>query len=228
MSDSSQPAPISKPRLEEARRLGYTPRSPELTAGVVLLTAAWIGQICLPALAIAFRDLIESGFRNHPLNSLDLTTALQPAALRIGREILRIGAACWAAAFVTDLAQVGFVWSPATLLPHGQRISPVAGLARLVSWPTFERASLLSLKVVVSVVGLMVVADFAMRSIFSHSDFAASQVMTLWGVGVNWVSLLFAFVGGCCLLSGLVDAWIRKQRWQLSIEKTEDERRRGE
>ena len=228
MSDSSQPAPISKQRLQEARRLGYTPRSPELTAGVVLLTAAWIGQICLPALSFAFRDLVESGFRSHPATELDLTAALQPAALQIGREILRIGAACWAAAFVADLAQVGFVWSPVTLLPHRQRISPVAGLARMLSWPTFERASLLSLKVLVSVVGLLVVADFAVRSLFATSEMTASQSITLWGVGINWVSMLLACAGGLCLLSGFVDAWIRKQRWQLSIEKTDDERRRGD
>ena len=228
MSDSSQPAPISKQRLQAARRLGYTPRSPELTAGVVLLAAAWIGQICLPALTLAFRDLVESGFRSHPRTELDLAATLQPAALRIGREILRIGAACWAAAFVADLAQVGFVWSLVTLLPHGQRVSPVGGLARLMSWPTFERASLLSLKVLVSVVGLMVIADFAMRSLLANSDITASRSITLWGVGVNWVSVLLACVGGCCLFSGLVDAWIRKQRWKLSIEKTEDERRRGD
>ena len=228
MSDSSQPAPISKQRLQEARRLGYTPRSPELTAGVVLLTAAWIGQICLPALSLAFRDLMESGLRSHPATELDLAAELQPAVFQIGRELLRIGAACWAAAFVADLAQVGFVWSPVALLPHGQRISPVAGLARILSWPTLERASLLSLKVLVSVVGVLVVADLAARSLFATSEIPAAQSLTLWSIGVNWVSVLLAGAGGCCLLSGVVDAWIRKQRWKLSIEKTDDECRRGD
>lgn len=228
MSDSSQPAPISKQRLQEARRIGYTPRSPELTAGVVLLAAAWIGQICLPPLMQAFCDLVESGFLSHPANSWDITTGLQPAALRIGREVLRIVAACWAAAFVTDLAQVGFVWSPVTLLPNGERISPVSGLSRLLSWPTFERASLLTVKIVSSLVGLAVVTDFVIRAAFAGSAHTASGTLPLWGVGVNWTSILLATAGGSCVLSGLVDAWIRKRRWQLSIEKTEDERRRGE
>lgn len=228
MSDSSQPAPISKQRLQEARRIGYTPRSPELTAGVVLLTAAWIGQICLPALTQAIRDLLESGFRSPPRTTFDLTTALQPAAVHIGRELLRIGAACWVAAVVTDLAQVGFVWNPVTVLPLGERISPAAGLGRLLSWPTFERASLLSLKVLLSVTGLVLVGDFAIRSLFEGADVATSGFTTLWGDGVSWTSVVLALAGSCCVVSGLFDAWIRRQRWQLSIEKTEDERRRGE
>ncbi len=228
MSDSSQPAPVSKQRLQEARRAGYTPRSPELTVGVVFLTAAWIGQICLPALVQAFRDLVESGFRHPSLTSFDIMPGLQPAALRIGREVLRIGSACWIAAVATDLAQVGFVWSPLTALPQVERISPVSGWGRLLSWTTFERASLLTLKILASLVALTLISDFAMRSIFSRADIDASGATTLWNTGIHWMSILLAIVGGGCLLSGLVDGWIRKRRWQLSIEKTEDERRRGD
>lgn len=228
MSESSQPAPLSKHRLQEARRLGYTPRSPELTAGVVLLTAAWIGQVCLPNLCLSIQGLVESGFRSRGLNSLYISSEFSSAVVRIGREVLRIGAACWVAALATDLAQVGFVWSPVTLLPHEERISPVSGLVRMLSWPTFERASLLSLKVCFSMVALVVLTDIALRAVFAGADIPVQETYRLWGRGVNWVSCVLACAGGSCVLSGIIDAWVRKSRWRLSVEQTNDERRRGE
>lgn len=228
MSDSSQPIPISKHRLQEARRLGYTPRSSELTSGVVLLTAAWIGHMCLPPLCLAIQELVASGFQLSDLTPRDAVSEFSPAAVRVGREILRIGAACWAAALVTDLAQVGLVWSPVSLLPHEERISPISGLARILSWPTFERASLLSMKLLMSLVALACFAELALRFVFASADDADRGMPFLWGMGTNWTCYALACVGASCLVSGIVDAWVRQRRWRLTVEQTEDERRRGE
>ncbi len=223
MSDSSQPAPISKHKLAEARRLGYTARSPELTAGVVLLAAAWVGHVCLPQLILACRELVITGFQGRALSLSQTASEFHPALIRVGQEVLRIGAACWAAALVADVAQVGFVWSPDTLLPHEERISPAAGLSRMLSWPTFERASLLSMKLMCGMGLVAFLMEWAMRSVFTAEESASHLAR-----GAAWTSLLLACVGATCLLSGILDAWVRQSRWRGAIEQTDDERRRGD
>lgn len=223
MSDSTQPIPISKHRLSEARRLGVTPRSPELTAGVMLLTAAWVGHACLPQLGFELRELVAGGFQGASSLQSPVSVELSPACVRVFQEVLRVWGACWAAALLTDLAQVGFVWSPVTLLPHEERISPAAGLARIVSWHAFERSSLLSIKLFGGVFAVAVVGEFALRSALS-----ASESSTHLARGVTWTSILLACAGTLCLLFGILDAWLRQTRWRQALEQTEDERRRGE
>ena len=228
MSGSSEQAPISKHRLLEARRLGYTPRSSELTSGVVLLTVAWIGSVCLPTLGVALQELVASGFRDTSLRPDSASPEFSPAIIRVAQEVLRIVAACWAAALVADLAQVGFVWSPVTLLPHEERVSPASGIARMLSWPTFERASLLSIKVLIAVLLIALIGESALRAVFAGSGVAEGDSQLLWGIGEKWTCLVLATTGAGCLLTGAVDAWVRHSRWRLSVEQTDDERRRGE
>lgn len=223
MSNSSQPAPISKHKLAEARRLGFTARSPELTAGVMLLAAAWVGHVCLPQLILACRELVSAGFRGSALSLAQTASEFPPALIRVGQELLRIGVACWAAVLVADVAQVGFVWSPLTLLPHEERISPAAGFRRMLSWPTMEQASLLSVKWMCGMVVVAFSSEFAMRSVLS-----AEESSNYLACGATWTSLLLACVGAMCLLSGILDAWVRQSRWKRSLEQTDDERRRGD
>ena len=147
------------------------------------MTAAWIGFVCLPTLGVALQELVASGFRDTGLGPASASPELSPAIIRVAQEVLRIAAACWAAALLADLAQVGFVWSPVTLLPHEERVSPASGIARMLSWPTFERASLLSIKVLIAVLLIALIGEFALRS-----SFAGSGVQ----LAVNIVGLLVA------------------------------------
>ena len=223
MSDSSSQPPISKHRLSEARRLGVTPRSPELTAGVMLLTAAWVGHACLPSLGFALRELVAGGFQGASSLRMPVPMELSPACLRVAQEVVRIWGACWAAALLTDLAQVGFVWSPVTLLPHEERISPASGVARMVSWQALERSSLLSIKLFCGVCAVSLVGEYSLRSALS-----ASESSTHLARGVTWTSWVLACAGMLCLFSGIFDAWLRQTRWRQALEQTEDERRRGD
>ncbi len=220
MSDSSAPAPLSQHRLREARRLGISPRSPELTAGVVLLVAAWVGYACLPQLVLSLQALVASGFKGVGPSTLSESPGWSPACLRVAQEMLRIGGACWAAALLADLAQVGFVWSPVTLLPHEERISPASGFARLLSWRTIERSGLLSLKLACGVFAVAGLSEFALRAVPSSTESS-----TFIQPATSWASLTLACAGATCLLSGLVDAWLIQTRWRLSLVQSDDERR---
>jgi type III secretory pathway component EscU len=195
---------------------------------VVLLTAASIGHVCFPTVGVAMQELVASSFRYTGLRPATAATEISPAVIRVAQEVLRIAAACWAAALAADLAQVGFVWSPVTLLPHEERVSPISGIARILSWPTLERASLLTLKVLVALIIIGLVSLSALRSTFTGSGVGAGDSQLLWGLAARWTCLGLAITGAGCLLTGVVDAWIRQSRWRLSVEQTDDERRRGE
>ena len=220
MSDSSSAIPISKHRLREARRLGVSPRSPELTAGVLLLTAAWMSHACLPQLVLALQELVASGFRSTPLFSIRAFEEFPPACLRVAQEVLRMWATCWAAVLLTDLAQVGLVWSPVTLLPHEERISPASGFARMLGWSTLERSSLLSIKLACGVFAIAGLSEFALLAVFSATE-SSTQLQS----GITWTSLALACTGATCLLSGLLDAWLRQTRWRHTLQQSEDEQR---
>lgn len=215
MSDSSEPAPLSKPRLEEARRLGYTPRSPELTAGVTLLATAWIGYSSLPRLVASLKNLVAESFQPALLSTEPTLGNLQA----VGLEVVRIFAAAWAAALVLDLLQVGVVWSPVTPLPHEERINPVSGLQRLLGWSTWERATLLSLKLTL---GGLLLAGFVWLGLQRLSSYADAQSLTsIFRASCG----LMAAIGGLCALTGIIDAVSRRSRWQTSLEQTDQERR---
>lgn len=215
---SDEPAPISKIRLQEARRLGYSPRSPELTAGVVMLAVAWVGYSSLPGLVAALRNLVAESFQFSTLAELQPTGGNLRA---VGLEILRILAASWAAALVVDLLQVGVVWSPITPLPHEERVNPISGIQRLLGWSTWERATLLCLKLSIS---FLVVGGLVWKSSLSLDSFAEPQSISphlAWGCG------LLGAVGALCVCTGVSDAWRRQNQWRRSIEQCEDERRSG-
>lgn len=214
MSDSSEPAPLSKPRLEEARRLGYTPRSPELTAGVTLLATAWIGYSSLPRLVASLKNLVAESFQT-VLSSGPMIGNLEA----VGLEVVRIFAAAWTAALVLDLLQVGIVWSPVTPLPHEERINPVSGLQRLLGWSTWERATLLSLKLTL---GGLLLAGFVWLGLQRLPSYADAQSLSSV---FHWSCGLMAAIGGLCALTGIIDAVTRRSRWQTSLEQTDQERR---
>lgn len=218
MSDSSQPIPISKPRLLEARRLGYTPRSPELTIGVVLISTAWISHSSLPKLVAALQNLMSDSFQPVPLHG---GWVVRGGLEAIGLELLRILVAAWATALVLDLLQVGWVWSPATPLPHEERVNPISGLQRLLGWPTWERAALLSFKLAIA--GLLI-GGSVWLGLSNLDQLSGSERLSPL---IHWSCGLTAAVGALCVLSGLLDAWSRRTRWRTSLEQSEEERRRG-
>lgn len=224
MSGAPSQSSISLSRLREARRVGYSPRSPELTLGVVLLTAAWVGQDSFPAIGQCLQLLMQVSISDAGTGAghfeLPRVTVLWP----IGRELLRLFFACWTAAMVSDLAQVGFLWNPVTVTPQLERFSPLAGATRLLSWMTWERGLLLSLKCLVTFMSLGVLIDWAIRALALASG-EGTDLSDIWVTGSKAICLTFATVGVCCVLSGTFDAWIRQSRWRFSLQQTDDERR---
>jgi flagellar biosynthetic protein FlhB len=130
---SSKTEPPSGKRLDEARRKGEVPKSPEVasflalcaTVGVVLIGGGWltrsIGSGLLP-------------FIDHPAD-FDLSGggALDVLRMALGAAVpaLLVLAAAALAGIAGNLAQHGFMFTPAKLMPDPSKLIPTQGLKRL-------------------------------------------------------------------------------------------------
>lgn len=123
-------------RREEARRKGQVARSTELST-VVILAAGLLSLWGLGAyMGDRLRGLMTDIFTNGLSIDLDPTT-VGPHLLTWMKGFAVIVAPMMAllmlAALAVNFAQVGVVFSTESLMPKGDRISPLSGIKRIVS-----------------------------------------------------------------------------------------------
>ena len=137
MADRGSGQRTEKPtpkRLREARRKGQIPRSPDLVGWAALLIASYVAPIVLGLLRDEFVDYFAKVVEAVAAGRLDL--ALQgPGGLIRGVALVFVPFLVFLA-LVTAIglaAQGGITLSTEPLRPKLERISPKAGLKRLVS-----------------------------------------------------------------------------------------------
>lgn len=127
----------SPKRLQDARRRGQLPRSRELSMTLVMLTAAGVFLAASGHIGAGMQRLTASGL------SWPHAASLEPAALpaALGESIaavLQLLSPLFAAALVAALAGGaalgGLRVSFEALAPKLERLSPVAGLKRIIGW----------------------------------------------------------------------------------------------
>lgn len=142
-TDQSRTEPASPRRLQQARSLGDVPRSTELTAWVVLLTALGVLGWSAPRLFGALLALTESALLSaaQPFSPLFLDAA--EAAMW---AVLPVLAAIFIAALVAPMLLSGWVFAPRMTQADLTRAHPFKPLARLLSADSFVDALLALLK----------------------------------------------------------------------------------
>lgn len=129
-TDLSRTEPASSQRLQQAREAGDVPRSAELTAWVVLLSAlgtlAWLA----PRLLDALQTLVERAFV-HAANPL--SPVFMEAASTLLWTALPVLIAIFVAALVSPMLLSGWVFAPHATQADLTRASPFKPLSRLLS-----------------------------------------------------------------------------------------------
>ena len=129
-SDLSRTEPASPRRLQQARSEGDVPRSAELTAWVVLLSAlaalAWWAPQLFAALTLQFQTALQSAAQPFPA---------QPFApwLSIATMLLRLLALIFIALLIAPMLLSGWVFAPGVLNFNAQRLNPLLTFKRLFS-----------------------------------------------------------------------------------------------
>ncbi|MGH8258846.1 MAG: flagellar biosynthesis protein FlhB [Steroidobacteraceae bacterium] len=130
---TEQPTPK---RLEEARRKGQVPRSPELTTAAVVLIAGGGLELFGAHAARALYTLMQSGLDLRRAQLLDegaLIHALESCAAQALSACAPILLLTLAAALAAPLALGGWNLSFEALAPDLTRLSPVSGVQRVFS-----------------------------------------------------------------------------------------------
>lgn len=135
-SDVEKTEPASGRRLEKARAEGQVPRSRELGAFLVLLSAVGTFWVAGPWLMQRMAALLRRGL------TLDLPLSQEPQLMLVRFADLSFDAvlgflpllvALIVAAVLGPLLLGSWNFAPATLLPDLTRLDPIKGLAKLVS-----------------------------------------------------------------------------------------------
>ncbi|MHB8915836.1 MAG: EscU/YscU/HrcU family type III secretion system export apparatus switch protein [Thiobacillus sp.] len=129
-SDLSRTEPASPRRLQQARNEGDVPRSAELTAWVVLLSAlaalAWWAPQLFVTLTLQFQTALQSVAQPFPV---------QPFApwLSVATMLLPLLALIFIALVIAPMLLSGWVFAPGVLSFNAQRLDPLLGFKRLFS-----------------------------------------------------------------------------------------------
>jgi flagellar biosynthetic protein FlhB len=200
-SDLSRTEPASPRRLQQARSAGDVPRSAELTAWVVLLTALGMLGWSSPRLFKALQALIESAFLSaaHPFSPIFLKAA--QAALW---AVLPVLVAIFIAALVAPMVLSGWVFAPQITQVDLTRANPFKPLSRLFSAESFFDGSLALVKLALAGIALgwaLTSGWPGLQSLGGSGMNVALEAVAAW-VGRGVLALAAAFAVAAALDGG--------------------------
>ncbi len=199
-------------RRDEARQRGQVARSVDLSSAVILLGALvalnFLGTRILGELGAMMTRMLQA----EGAVAWDLENAGQ--ALRMGLwtvavVLMPILATVMLAGVVSNLVQVGFVFTTEPLKPSASKLNPLAGLKRMFSKRSLVRLIMSLGKI--GIIGGICYVTIAMRMgrILSTSGLGYRQIITMAG---ELLLLLGLRVAGVLLVLALLDYMF--QRWQ--------------
>ncbi len=130
---TEQPTPK---RLREAREKGQIPRSRELNTMAMMLVAAGAFVLMGPTLAAGLLDMLRQGLRLERAAAYEPSVLLQVPVTLAGEALGTLFpflVLMVVAALIAPLALGGWTFSPQSLAPKLERISPAKGLKRVFS-----------------------------------------------------------------------------------------------
>ena len=194
-SDPSRTEPASPRRLQQARSAGDVPRSAELAAWLVLLSALGMLGWLAPRLIDALQALTAAAFIHaaQPLSPVFLEAA--QAALWV---VLPVLAVIFVAALVAPVLLSGWVYAPQLTQADLMRANPFKPLARLFSADSFFDGAMVLLKLALAAaaVGWALESGWpALQSLAGSEPAVALAVAAAW-VGRGLLALAAALDAG--------------------------------
>ncbi len=181
-TDLSRTEPASSRRLQRARSAGDVPRSAELTAWAMLLSALGMLGWLAPRLLEALQTLVEVAF-------IYAAQPLSPVFIEAGWTalwaVLPVLGVIFVVALVAPILFSGWVFAPQTTQADLTRADPFKPFARLFSVESLFDGSLLLLKLALAAaaVGWMLTSNESGLSSLTRSDMSIALDVTAAWVG---------------------------------------------
>jgi flagellar biosynthesis protein FlhB len=226
---TEQPTPK---RLEEARRRGQVPRSPELTTAAVVLIAGIGLHFFGSSIASGLRGLMQSDLalaRGQVLDPAWLLPSLQASLARALTAATPILGLTLVAALIAPLTLGGWNFSFEALVPDFTRLSPVNGLQRIFSVRSLvELGKAFAKFLLVATVAVVFLWQNAGHLLALGAEPLRAAIADAGTLGSN---ALLALAASLALIAG-VDVpwqlWSYKQRLRMTRQEVREELREHE
>jgi flagellar biosynthetic protein FlhB len=223
MADPSKTEPATQRRREDARRRGQVARSIEVNTAVGLL-GAWallhywgafmlqeLADICRFAWGNLGRFTLSAGEFQRYLLSFNLKLFLLLAPLFLGVFLIGV---------LSNVLQIGFLFSAEPLALKPQNLNPVQGFQRLFSRRTAVEfaKNILKVLLVTAVTGLTLWSGLPAVMLLLQTDLGSffSQMAAL-------SSMLFLRLGLALLGLATLDYWYQRWEYEESIKMSKQE-----
>ena len=219
-------------RLQEAREKGQVARSMDLSAAIGLLAGMlllnWYGSTILRSFMAMTRQSLN--LEEAPTNGWTVIDFAGRLFIKHGSAILLpFFLVLVVVAVVSNLAQVGFIFSGQPITPALSKLSPIKGVARLFSKRTAMRLLMSLTKVgVISVIAFITIKGF-IPQLVGLSGLSFSEVV---GRAANLVFILGLRIAVVLVILALFDyayqRWQHQQDLRMSKEELKEELKRME
>ncbi|MCX7419907.1 MAG: EscU/YscU/HrcU family type III secretion system export apparatus switch protein [Planctomycetia bacterium] len=226
--DDDQEARTERPterHRREARERGMVARSAEFVLAFRALAALAVVSLWGLSFATAAAQLLLESFRQVTEERLTAETALPQASHALLWALAQMSTPlliATGAVLVAHFVQVGWLWHPERAAPELARLSPISGLARVVSPSAFGRGlvSLLKLVLLAAICGRTVCSEWGNFSANGNRPLS-EQVFAIGGSVTKLVSMAAIAV----LVWGVADYILQRWRYERSLQMTKQELR---
>ncbi|MBT8487037.1 MAG: flagellar biosynthesis protein FlhB [Phycisphaerae bacterium] len=217
----------------EARNSGQIARSQDLAAVVLLVfgtvtiavTATWMlgqGRVVLAAVldGAVVTDPLD------PAGAWETVVYVVGAGVRTALPILLIA---WGAALLSNLGQIGWLFSPKVLQPKLSKLNPLSGFQRVFGLSALVKAAIDSLKVLIVIV-------VAAATVYQHASdilvlplLAATEALAaIGGLMLHLALRVLAVLLVLAILDFIYQKWKHSKDLRMSKQQVKDEMKQSE
>ena len=212
----------TKQRLDEARRNGDIPKSPDVASFATLASA---GAVTVLMGGLAVRQMADRllPFIQRP-DSIDLSgpggQGVARAAAMAAEPMMWVMGATVLAGIAGNVMQQGFVWTTGKLAPDASRLSPMKGLQRMFGIDGLANFSKSLLKLIaLGLVAGMVVAP----RVAALQNLSALNIAAILPLSADVFKALLIAVLVVLAVVALADFLWQRQRFMVRLRMTKEE-----
>jgi flagellar biosynthesis protein FlhB len=219
-------------RLDDARAKGQVPRSRDLSAAAIILTAG-VGLLSLGSLMGGkLLALMREGLSIRGGEAFDngwMLTRFGHAALEAGMSAAPLMGLLLAAALLTPLAIGGWTFSSEALVPNFGRLNPIEGLGRMFSIRgLIELSKALARVFLVATVAVLVLR----RQFHEYSALSVEPAAVAIGHAMRLGGAALIALGGALAVIAMIDVplalWQFHKSMRMSRQEIRDESKESE
>lgn len=226
--DDDQEARTERPterRRREARERGMVARSVEILIAARVLATWAVASLWGLSFATAAAQLLIDTFRQISAEPISASAALPEVSRAIVVLLSQISVPlliATAAVLVSHFIQVGWLWQPERAAPDFARLSPMSGLARILSFSNVGKASFGAIKLTILMAIVFQFVPDLWSQLSARLNAPLPDLLHLVGTGVT---RLVSAVAIAALAWGIADYFLQRWRFERALQMTKEELR---